>query len=204
MFGLSSRSGRPMSVCKILNAWRAAGVARRTVSVLSTITMGIWMLASRLFRSLLICIISKFRLLNSSFSVVSSSFVDCNSSFAVSNSSLEDCNSSLLDSISSLADFNSSLVDSCSSMTACNDSLEAASSRCSAVISRCPAVLPSACGNLPGRVPLVVSSKITSSHDLSEARTLNGTTSIFTSRIFPSYLTSVRSFRAGLSVLRAR
>ena len=192
-----------MSVCKILNAWRAAGVARRTVSVLSTITMGNCMLASRLFKSLLTCIISRFRLLNSSFSVVSSSLVDCNSSFAVSNSSLLDCNSSLLDSISSLADFNSSLVDSCSSMMACNDSFDAASSRSSWVISRSLAVFPTTRGSLPGRVPLVVSSKITRSHDLSDAGTLNGTTSMFTSRILPSYLTSVRSLRAGLSVLRA-
>src|SRR5213594_208628 len=41
MFGRSSLSGRPMSVGKMLNAARAAGVARRTVNALSTITIGI-------------------------------------------------------------------------------------------------------------------------------------------------------------------
>ena len=41
MFGRSSLSGRPMSVGKILKAARAAGVARRTVNALSTITIGI-------------------------------------------------------------------------------------------------------------------------------------------------------------------
>src|SRR5437870_167397 len=87
------------------------------------------MLASRLFSSLVNCIISRLRLLSSSFNVVSSSLVDCNSSFAVSSSSLVDCSSSLLDSISSLADFNSSFVASCSSMMVCNDSLDAANSR---------------------------------------------------------------------------
>src|SRR6266487_3847280 len=86
------------------------------------------MLANRLFSSLVSCIISRFRLLSSSFNVVSSSLVDCNSSFAVSSSSLVDCSSSLLDSISSLADFSSSLVASCSSMMVCNDSLEVANS----------------------------------------------------------------------------
>ena len=162
------------------------------------------MLASRFFRSLFICIISRLRLLNSSFSVVSSSLVDCNSSFAVSSSSLVDCSSSLLDSISSLADFNSSFVASCSSMMACKDSLEAASSRLSSVNSRCDAVFPRNCCALPGLASPVVSSKITSSHGLSLPGILNGTTWILISRAFPLCLITERSVRAGLFALMAR
>src|SRR6266478_2874123 len=125
------------------------------------------MLASKLFSSPVTCIISRFRLLSSSFNVVSSSLVDCNSSLAVSSSSLVDCSSSLLDSISSLADFNSSLVASCSSMMACNDSFETANSRRNSPTSRSVAVFPNARVSFSRLVPSVVSSKITSSHDLS-------------------------------------
>ena len=98
MLGLSSVIHRRISVGRMLKALRAVGVARRTISARSTITIGIWTLLNRLSRSLVSCIISRFRLLNSSFSVVNSSLVDCNSSFAVSSSSFINCNSSFLES----------------------------------------------------------------------------------------------------------
>jgi len=87
MLGLRSVIRRPISVGRMLKALRAVGVARRTISARSTITIGIWTLVNRLSKSLVSCIISRLRLLNSSFSVVNSSLVDCNSSFAVSSSS---------------------------------------------------------------------------------------------------------------------
>ena len=91
-------------------------------------TIGIWVLARRLTRSLLSWASSGFRLFSSSLTVVSSSLVDWSSSLAVSSSSLVLCSSSLLDWISSLADCSSSLAASCSSMTACRYSRASASS----------------------------------------------------------------------------
>ena len=74
--GCNSLSRRPMSASRMLKISAAVGVTRRTVSCPSNMTVGMWMLLRKLFKSLLTCSISIFRLLNSSFNVVSSSLVD--------------------------------------------------------------------------------------------------------------------------------
>src|SRR5439155_25787171 len=86
----------------------------------------------------------------------------------------------------------------------CTGSFQAVISRRTSAISRCDAVLPTNCGVLSGFSPLLVSSKITSSHSLSVAGILNGTTWILTSRVLLLCLRTERSVRVGLFVLMQR
>src|SRR6056297_66072 len=117
--------------------------------LLSTNSVAISVLSSKLLKSSCESESSWTLLCSSAFTVCSSSLSDCSSSLDDSNSSLEDCSSSLEDCSSSLVVLSSSLVDSSSSVVVWWLSRLFCSSRSSSAIRRCSWAVSSASPPLP-------------------------------------------------------